>query len=78
MQQVGKEKNIVFKSQNNLRIIKNGRNRGDWRGGVGLELPQIFAKVDLLTIDNDSDKKKIQTSSSSSKNTGNITLIHSM
>ena len=105
LQQIGKEKNVVFKSQNNLRIITRiallkkklisglpiHRNyklyfifrpveigRGWEGGGVGLELPQIFAKVDLLTIDNNSDKKKIQTSSSSSKTTGNITLIHFM
>ena len=37
-----------------LNIIKAHRNR---RGG-GAVVPQIFAKVDLLQIDNDSEKKK--------------------
>ena len=27
-------------------------------GGSGLQSPQIFAKVDLLPIDNDSEKEK--------------------
>ena len=36
-----------------LNIIKAHRNR---RGGA--VVPQIFAKVDLLQIDNDSEKKK--------------------
>ena len=37
-----------------LNIIKAHRNR---RGG-GAVVPQIFAKVDLLQIDNDNEKKK--------------------
>ena len=32
------------------------RNRGNWGGGAAA--PQIFAKADLLLIDNDSEKKK--------------------
>ena len=32
---------------------------GGWGGGAGgAVVPQIFAKVDLLQIDNDSEKKK--------------------
>ena len=43
-----------------------------------LQLPQIFVKVDLLPIDNYSEKKKIarkiQSTSNSSKTTGNVKL----
>ena len=50
--------------------------------GGGLQPPQIFAKADLLPIDNYSEKKKIarkiQTISNSSKTAGNITLVHFM
>ena len=50
-------------------------------GGAGGELQplQIFAKVDLLLSGSYSEKKKIakkQTSSNSSKTTGNITPVH--
>lgn len=43
-------------------------------------LPQIFAKVNLLPVGNDNEKKKIaqkiQTALNFSKSTGNITLVH--
>ena len=53
----------------------------DWWGrGGGWRPPQIFAKVGLLLIENDSEKtklaKKIQTSSNSPETTGNITLVY--
>ena len=46
--------NIDF-SNSKIRPVETGRAGG---GGVCSPPPQIFAKVDLLTIDNDSDKKK--------------------
>ena len=55
--------------------------RRNWGAG-GAAAPQIFAKVDLLPIDNYREKKKIarkiKTTSNSSKTTGKITLIHFM
>ena len=57
-------------------------------GGAAARPPppqlQIFAKVDLLPIDNYSEKKKvakrkkIQTSSNSSETTGSITFVQFM
>ena len=58
-----------------------------WEAGRGCSPPpplQIFAKVDLLPIDNYSEKKKvakrkkIQTSSNSSETTGSITFVQFM
>ena len=43
---------IVFNIFNS-RPVETGRG---W--GLGASAPQIFAKVDLLQIENDSDKKK--------------------
>ena len=40
--------------------IQTSRNRGGGGAG-GLHPPQVFAKADLLLIDNDSEKKKIAT-----------------
>ena len=65
---------------------------GPWKpgweaGGAAARPPpqlQIFAKVDLLPIDNYSEKKKvakrkkIQTSSNSSETTGSITFVQFM
>ena len=42
----------------NSFFIQDRRNLGDW--GTAAPPPQIFAKVDLLPIDSDSDKKKIE------------------
>ena len=54
-------------SMSYLRPVKTGGAGG----GRGPAAPQIFAKVDLLPIDNYSEKKKIarkiQTTSNSSK-----------
>ena len=56
------------------------RNRGEALGGTAA--PKIFATVDLLLIDNDTEKKKIakkiQASSNSSETTGNITFVYFM
>ena len=51
--------------------------------GAAAHSPQIFAKVNLLPVDNYSEKKKkitrkIHTTSNSSKTTGNITLVRFM
>ena len=58
---------------------------GGWAGLQPAPPPlQIFAKVDLLPIDNYSEKKKvakrkkIQTSSNSSETTGSITFVQFM
>ena len=57
---------------------------GGLRGGGPPPPLQIFAKVDLLPIDNYSEKKKvakrkkIQTSSNSSETTGSITFVQFM
>ena len=58
---------------------------GGWGGLQPAPPPlQIFAKVDLLPIDNYSEKKKvakrkkIQTSSNSSETTGSITFVQFM
>ena len=68
-----RQRKLIFQFQFLVKI-KTGSL---WR----LQLPQIFAKVDLLPIGNDSEKKKnskkLQTTSNSSKTTGNITLAHS-
>ena len=62
-------------------LIQARKNRGR-TGGRGCSPPQIFAKVDLLPIDNCSEKKKIarkiQTTSNFSKTTGAITFTHFM
>ena len=56
---------------------------GGW-GGCSRPPVQIFAKVDLLPIDNYSEnkkvakRKKIQTSSNSSETTGSITFVQFM
>ena len=49
-----------FELLQNLWInnLQARRNRGSWGGGE-LEPPQIFAKFDLLPIDNYSKKKKV-------------------
>ena len=39
--------------------VQARRNRGVLGGGGGAAISQIFAKVDLLTIDNYSEKKNI-------------------
>ena len=59
------------------------RNRaGGWRGcspPPPLLPQQVFAKIDPLPIDNDSEKKKVakkKTASNFSKLTGNITIVH--
>ena len=39
--------------------VQARRNRVDWGGEGGAAISQIFAKVDLLTIDNYSEKKNI-------------------
>ena len=43
----------IFKNTNQAR-----KNRGLWGGG--LQPPQVFAKIDLLPIDNDSEKKVVK------------------
>ena len=49
-------------------------------GLAGLQPREIFAKVDLLLIDTDSEKNKnnnkMQTSSNSLETSGNMTLVH--
>ena len=35
------------------------RNRGGWGEAAAPPSPQIFAKFDLLPIDNDSEKKEV-------------------
>ena len=57
---------------------------GGWGGCSPPPPVQIFAKVDLLPIDNYSEnkkvakRKKIQTSSNSSETTGSITFVQFM
>ena len=50
---------IYLYAKNTFEAIQDRRNRGD--RGAADPLPQVFAKADLLLIDNDSEKKKIAT-----------------
>ena len=50
----GKRTNINGRPAKICGMVGGGRGRG-----VGLEHPKIFAKVDLLPIDNDREKKKV-------------------
>ena len=72
-----RQRKLIFQFQFLVKIQIPVKTGSLWR----LQLPQIFAKVDLLPIGNDSEKKKnskkLQTTSNSSKTTGNITLAHS-
>ena len=67
------ERIAFVNSANYSRLVETGELGG------GLQLSQIFAKVDLLLSENNSEKKKIpkkQANSNSSKTAGNITLVH--
>ena len=67
------ERIAFVNSANYSRLVETGELGG------GLQLSQIFAKVDLLLSENNSEMKKIpkkQANSNSSKTTGNITLVH--
>ena len=55
-----------------------GRGAG---GRAGCSLPLIFGNIDLLPIDNDSEKKNVSKhliTSNFSKTTDNVTLVHFM
>ena len=52
----GKRTNINGRPVKICGLVGGGGGGG---GGGGLEHPKIFAKVDLLPIDNDKEKKKV-------------------
>ena len=76
---MGKRENVQF-SRIFIQLEFVQLSGEDERRGGRCSPPQIFTKGDLLPVDNYSEKekiaRKIQTTSNSSKTTGDITFIH--